>query len=127
MKVRIKDMLEETDGGTIQDVVLNWLLDSDDPKGKLEDLQRGGCQSGLVGELIYYTDTEKFYDDHRLEIENLICDLEEGTGENRIELFSKNLEKSDWYDEDETQKKNTLAWFGFEETGHRLYCELFEN
>lgn len=125
MKEQIKEMLEETDEATIKADVLNWI--EDDPKGRLEDLQTGGCQSGTVGHLIYYSDTVAYYDDHRLEIEELVCDLEDGTGENRIDLFSNHLDKSDWYDEDETQKKNVLAWFGFEETGYRLYSELFEN
>ena len=32
-----------------------------DVQGVLKDLMYGGCQSGIVGHLIYYTDTTKFY------------------------------------------------------------------
>jgi len=31
-------------------------------RGFILDLRQGGCSSGLVGSLVYYSDTTKFYD-----------------------------------------------------------------
>jgi hypothetical protein len=41
------------------------------------DLARGGCISGMVGTLIYYTDTHKFFDSHYYEIMDIIRGLED--------------------------------------------------
>jgi hypothetical protein len=44
------------------------------------DLLPHGCQSGMIGSLIYYTDTHKFYDKHYYEIESLREALEDSAG-----------------------------------------------
>ena len=72
--------------------------------------------SGIVSELIYYSDTIRFYKRYRDEINELLKGLMDSTGLYSMkELFGKN-----WDDEDplilETHNQNLLAWFGFEET-----------
>lgn len=82
---------------------------SDDPAQMFTDLSQCGCQSGLIGSLIYYHDTARFFDCHYDDIEELREEYEANTGEPlRI--------KGDL--------KNWLAWFGFEETGYQLANEL---
>lgn len=73
------------------------------------DLLQYGCISGMVSSLIYYYQTEAFFDEHYHEIMELKTDFEEMTGQ-ALEL-PYNL-------------KNYLAWFSFEETA-RILWEAF--
>lgn len=88
-------------------------------QGVLEDLCTCGCQGGMVKHLIYYTDTVKFYKKHMREIDGLLQELCENTGEQPATLFG------DKWDSDgplarEQYNQNVLAWMGFEETARRL-------
>ena len=51
-----------------------------DKSGIFTDVLYHGCQSGIVGELIYYTDTVRFYKQYRSEINELLYDTMNGTG-----------------------------------------------
>jgi len=86
----------------------------------LSDLFRGGCASGMVGHLVYYTDTTRFYRRHREEIDTLLKELCEDTGCTPGKLF----EDSAWDQGDFFARgpinRNILAWFGFEETARVL-------
>lgn len=88
-------------------------------EGVINDLFRGGCASGMVGHLIYYTDTEKFFQTHRREISALLSESVSSSGLQPGELFGDK-----WYAEDplaqETHNRNLLAWFGFEEAARIL-------
>ena len=90
--------------------------------GVLEDLQHGGCSSGMVGELISYADTMYFFEKYKVEISELLTEAIASTGSSPDELFS------DWEDIDplamDANNQNLLAWFGFEETANRLEGEL---
>ena len=94
--------------------VAGWLRET----GAYNDLMRGGCQSGIVGHLIYHADTCRFFLRHKAEINALLAKLLDGTGCAIPELFR------DWDKEDplamETHNRNLLAWFGFEETARNL-------
>ena len=84
----------------------------------LADLAQHGCQSGMVPELIYYTDTTAFYLKHQREIDAMISEYA-SSGLGSPEDFLR-----DWDTEDpfarETTNQNILAWFGFEETARNL-------
>ncbi len=88
-------------------------------KGVLTDLMQGGCQSGMIGSLIYYTDTVKFYKRHAKEIDALLADLCQDSGLSPAELFGDKWDSSDPLAR-ETLNQNLLAWFGFEETARNL-------
>lgn len=108
----------------LEKAVAAWINDQardydNDITGPLKDLFYGGCQSGIVGSLIYYTDTLKFYRKHRTEIDALLAEICDSNGESPAALFGKKWDKSDPLAR-ETQNQNLLAWFGFEETAHRL-------
>ncbi len=82
----------------------------------LRDVLEHGCVSGIVSELIYYSDTLAFYKKYRTEINDLLSETMHSMGcFSMSEIFGKN-----WDDEDpliiETHNQNLLAWFGFEET-----------
>ena len=81
----------------------------DDPVIFFTDLQRSGCQSGMIGGLIYYYDTHAFFDRYYDEIEELREDYEDSVGEPlRIN----------------GDLKNWLAWFAFEETAFCMANDL---
>lgn len=86
--------------------------------GVAEDLWQGGCASGVVCHLIYYKDTLAFYQEHQADINVLLRDLIDGTGESVGSLLR------DWDESDplalDTSNQNLLAWFGFEEAARRL-------
>ena len=75
-----------------------------------------GCQSGVVGELIYYSDTVRFYKQYRQEINALLYGTMSETGLYApSELFGDKWDKEDPLAQDD-YNQNLLAWFGFEET-----------
>ena len=44
-------------------------------KNFMEDLRANGCVSGMIGELIYYSDTKKFFIENLDEIQDYLNDL----------------------------------------------------
>ena len=93
-----------------------------DIRGFLEDLAKGGCASGLVGELIYYVDTIRFYKHHRQEIADLLEETCNEFGGDPADVFGDKWDKDDPLARRENNQ-NLLAWFAFEETAHRLGIE----
>lgn len=73
------------------------------------DLLHHGCQSGMIGTLIYYHDTHAFYDAHYQEIEELRYELEETFGE----PLKPQGDLKNWY-----------AWLAFEETARKIVDEF---
>ena len=72
----------------------------------------------MVSDLIYYTDTTAFYQEHRQEIQALITELSEAVGR-PVNGLLRGWDKSDPF-ANETTNQNLLAWFGFEETARQL-------
>jgi hypothetical protein len=88
--------------------------------GAFEDLAHGGCGSGIVSELIYYSDTVKFYKKHKSEITRLLSEAMDSVGVDGPDGFFGD----EWDTEDPfingTQNQNLLSWFGFEEAARIL-------
>jgi len=84
----------------------------------MKDLMYGGCQSGYVGHLIYYTDTTKFYKKYSKEINELLSNFHE----NSFTLFGDKWDVGDPLAL-EPMNQCLLAWFGFEETAQNLYSD----
>lgn len=100
--------------------VCSWVIghwsDYSDKVNIFKDVLYNGCVSGMVSELIWYSQTTAFYKKYRNEINELLKELMDGTGLYSMkDLFGKN-----WDDEDplilDTHNQNLLAWFGFEKT-----------
>ena len=68
----------------------------------VENIVTYGCVNGTVGALIYYSDTEPFFDRHADEI---------------FDIYNNGI-----YDFE--LSKNSLAWFGFETMAYEIYDEL---
>ena len=104
-------------------IITEW-SDYNDKKHIFTDVLNYGCQSGVVGFLIYYTDTTAFYKKYQSEINELLYNYMEETG-----LYSpKELFGSKWDKDDplaiEDYNQNLLAWFGFEETLRNIGLEF---
>ena len=96
----------------VAEIIVNMLsenADNEEVIGTLEDITTYGCASGVVPALVYYSDTEAFFDRHSEEIFELIENMaEEGIlDKNRLELT-----------------KNNLAWTAFELIAWEIRDEL---
>jgi hypothetical protein len=106
LKVKVKSIINNSDYDSIENYI--------------NDLFNSGCQSGMVGELIYYADTLKFYKKYKVEIQALLKDLLDDCGlKSPVELFGDKWDQDDIFATD-TLNQNLLAWFGFEETARIL-------
>jgi len=96
----------------------------DNLESLLKDILYSGLQSGIVSDLIYYSDTLAFYKRYKKEIDILLKDLINETGSNSpADLFGNKWDKEDFFIED-TNNRNLLAWFGFEEKLRELTNKL---
>lgn len=93
-------------------------------KSLLKDILYNGLQSGVISELIYYSDTLKWYNKHKNIIKQMLREsmLSYGTN-NPADLFGKNWDTDDPFIED-TPNQNLLAWFSFEETAREIADRL---
>lgn len=127
----VEEYLEELkNGNELNDCVLDYYIDRkysnpDELIRDMEDLQRYGCVSGMITDLIYYDDTNKFYDNYKDDINELLSNLLDGSGLSIQEFFGKNFDNDDPLILN-FSNKNLLAWFGFEESSYRIYEKIKE-
>ena len=79
----IKELKRSSDSRLVKhvcDYVIDRWSDYNDKKGIFTDVLHYGCQSGIVGELIYYSDTVAFYKQYREEINDLLYEIMNETG-----------------------------------------------
>lgn len=116
----LKYIKKHSDDKTLEGEVCEWLTDYDDYDSvcsALEDLSQYGCQSGMVGKLVYYNDTTTFYSNYKEEIWELAEEQAEELGhDNALEMISK----FNGYRDGATQFENIMAWYSFEETARNL-------
>lgn len=79
-------------------------------EGYISDLLSHGCVSGMVGELVYYADTHKFFDEHYEDIMDLVKELNDQGLE--VDLIK------------DGDLKNTGAWLAYEETARQIANEI---
>ena len=103
LKIEVMEILEGmTDENiTIEDAIINVL--------------EYGCVSGIVNELIYYYQTEAFFNRHKDEINELAHELSEEIYGDKYSIY-KNLQYE--------CNKNTMAWFGMEEMPRIIANEM---
>ena len=104
--------------------VCNYIIDEwgnyDDKKNIFTDVLNYGCQSGMVGFLIWYSDTVRFYKQQKSEIDELLYNTMYETGIYSLpELFGKKWDEEDPLGNSDFNM-NLLAWFGFEETLRKI-------
>lgn len=104
-------------GISLEQHVKNWVADkAQDYDGNqlavLKDLQHGGCQSGMVNHLIYNSDCAEFCHEYWQDIEDVISEMKENTGDSNF-LFGE--DGFSFY---------RLAWLAFEETAFKALSDL---
>lgn len=124
--MKLKTKLKNLKGkDRLKDYVIEYVLecysDDDEIKYFFVDLLQHGCQSGMVNSLIYYKDTNEFFDKYENEIEDLITENMEMSGADTRPQFIDSLNGCA---ENMTQEKNLLSWFAFEETARSLFNEM---
>jgi hypothetical protein len=106
-----KGKIVGADLNRLEKKVVSIINQEDGPMLFIQDVLYGGCQAGTVGELIYYSDTTKWFKLYRQEIEDQVRQMQEELGMNLNEL-------NGWDETDpfarETYNQNLLAWFSFE-------------
>lgn len=107
----LEERLQNEDSELVKYVIEDVLEKGDDCVTYMEDVLRHGCISGIVGGLIYYHDTYKFYDEYYEEIEELRIEMLE-QGINYFESIGSN------------DFKNHMAWIAYEETLRLIADEL---
>ena len=111
----LNSMLENTMEGTLKHEVVEIILseiegiEDDEILSTVEGIVNYGCQSGIVASLVYYKDTEAFFNRHVDEILELIEDAKQTMDMNYIEF-----------------SRNNLSWFAFEIIAQEIYHELEE-
>lgn len=83
------------------------------PTGFFEDLQHGGCASGMIGMMIYNNDCLELYRKYANDMEEFREDIEEEIGEIKRD---RNLYHYVW-----------ICWLCYEELAYRVSLYLFEH
>lgn len=109
LKTALKSIIQTNPNTLRSEVAIEALSYGDEIENFFSDLLTYGCQSGMIGKLIYYCDTHKFYDTHYDEIEALRVELEQSFGE----PLQPNGDLKNWF-----------AWLAFEETARAVAEEL---
>lgn len=80
--MNVMESLKENESSNLRievlDILINHIEDYetfDEVRGFMEDLRSYGCTSGMIGELIYYSDTKKFFIDNLDEIQDYVNTL----------------------------------------------------
>jgi len=98
----------------ILDKVEGYGSDKKALKSFFEDMQHGGCISGMIGEFVYHEDCKNFYIKHIDDLEDFKDELESQLGE-PIE------------DRNKLPHYTFLCWLSFEEFCYDLYRTIFED
>lgn len=123
-----KQAVREAAQTKLEKAVAKWIAHKMDDypdtgaEGVLKDLFYGGCSSGIVGGLVYYADTERFYRKHAGDIWGLaIAQADEQGLKSPFALLAT---CNHGEPEDYAQVANFLAWYGFEEAARVLASRL---
>lgn len=90
------------------------IINYDSPIGFFNDLQYGGCQSGMIGMVIYNNDCLRLYGKYANDMEEFREELEDEIGSPLRRDSS--LRHYTW-----------ICWFTYEELAYRIAQHLFEN
>ncbi len=104
----------KADEGSIREQILK---DADGDTSYIKNAADQGCVGGNCSGLVYYADTHAFYVKHAEEIDELLGEMEEQTGEvYDIAGNMKRLGQSDL--------RNFLAWMAYEVRAQEIMREL---
>lgn len=112
-------------GNALTERVCNYLLGFEESErvSHIQDIQYGGCSSGVVSDLIYYSDTLEFFKQYKRFINAMLVEYMDNSGSSNPADILKDWDKSDPLAMD-TSNQNLLAWFGFEMTIYNIANQL---
>ena len=92
--------------------LLSTKLSTEELKDHIKDILQYGCISGTVNDMIYYSDTVKFFNCYRKEILSMLQDPDKNIYSEYIYLLS--------YKKYSVSEKNSLSWFAYDNTVIRI-------
>ena len=109
MNELLMDMYGESElKDNVIDIILNHIDDYENPITFLEEVLQYGCSSGMVSELIYFSNTKNFFIKHMEEIFDIYNEIKENLSPD----FEVNA--------------NNLSWLAFEHMVNEIYNEIEE-
>ena len=104
-----------------EDSIKDWVI-SNLEESQIADVILEGCQSGIVSELIYYADTNAFYEKYQEEIWDRLSNMADDMGcESILHLivtFNGSKEVGS-----ELQLRNLLAWWACEDVCREVIAD----
>lgn len=118
-------IMQMSEAGDMQRHVAEILLANIDSHENMEDYVQDvlsyGCASGAVSGMIYYSETNEFFETHKDSINDALADI-------RQELGAQAWPPNGWDEEDPLAmgvvNRNLLAWLAFEKTVYD-FCEIW--
>lgn len=127
-----KEFSDRLSRRVINDLLSNAYTTSD-LKYHMEDITEFGCSGGNVMSLIYYSETERFFNCYRKEIiklfrEYIYYNTEENVYEDSKGLYTIIYDSVIYEDQKKftIQEKNDLTWFAYEEIVRRITQDYFK-
>ena len=96
-----------------EDSIKEWITNNLD-ESTIADVVLNGCQGGTISELIYYADTNAFYEKYKEEIWQRLWDSYSDCGSDSILHFIETFNGSKDVASDD-QFRNLLAWWAAED------------
>ena len=126
-----KEFSDRLSKRVINDLLSNAYTTSD-LKYHMEDIVEFGCSGGNVITLVYYSETERFFNCYRKEILKLFREFiyynTESVYENSRGSYTKIYDTIIYEDQKKftTEEKNNLTWFAYEEIVRRITQDYFK-
>ena len=92
--------------------LLSTGLTTEELKDHIKDILQYGCISGTVNDMIYYSDTVKFFNCYRKEILSMLQDPDKNIYSEYTYLLN--------YKKYSVSEKNSLSWFAYDNTVIRI-------
>ena len=92
-------------------------------QGTIKEVVQNGCISGVVQDLIYYSDAVAFHDQHEDEIWDMLYEYANNTGENSVMHM---IAKMNGNIASMMQLKTQLTWWAVEEVCYELNNQMNE-
>ena len=109
LKKKLQKMIVKNVEDDIKIYVVQEALKYHTIKDFFKDLFQNGCVSGMISSLVFYNQTEKFFDRHYHEIMELKEEFEASMGQPMNIPY---------------HLKNYLAWFSFEQIAYQIANDL---
>lgn len=123
--VKLKDLLDKTNNELQKNIIAYYISYGEEFKSHMEDVINHGCISGCVSHLIYYKDTNDYYQRFSTEIWDLLVEESDSCGyDNYLEFIAG--QNGSINVNNEEQFFNFLSWYAFECVSSWILSELGE-